>query len=212
MVVEYKQVDGSIKVCGYMMPDGPIWSATGQMVRGWHSKCYWIAKKREARGDAVTGRVVAGSPTGYDIDQLVLSREDFAALGITQDEARERSTVQLSRRLARLREVAATVGKGVGDPTVHEAFAADEHGGPYTHQHHHRLDDYQLVAHLHYAHGLAEIKFTGDRRNVQDQHAELHARQNLNTIQQDRSADNEGEPVTRDWRQQFTAELGQETP
>lgn len=204
MIVEYEQRDGSVQVCGYMMPDGPLSAATGAMLRGWHSKCYWVAKKREARGDQVTGRVVAGSPTGYDINELVLTRDDLAALGITPAEARERSTVQLSHRLHRLRELAQSIGKGVGDAHVQEAFAADEHGGPYAHQHHHRLDSYQLLAHLRYAHGL-----DGDEllAHPHDTHHWHHALRAQTDIRERRQADPEADGSSRDWREQFTAEL-----
>jgi hypothetical protein len=205
MIVEYEQSDGSIRIFGYMMSDGPISAATGQMVRGRHHKCFWIAKKREAKGDAVTGRVVAGGPTGYDIAQLVLDRDDLAALGITPEQARERSTALLTARVNRLRAVAEGIGKGVGDPQVQEAFAADEHGGPYDHQHHHRLETYQLIAHLEYAHGLKDLKLLRTQSGIQDQHAEMHAQQSLSNIQKDRLADDEPEPRTRDWREQHTA-------
>jgi hypothetical protein len=205
MIVEYVQPDGSIKVFGYMMTDGPITAATGQMIRGRHHKCHWVEKKREAKGDAVTGRVIAGSPTGYDIGRLVLNRDDLAALGITPEQARERSTAQLSTRINRLRAVAEAIGKSVGDPQVQEAFAADEHGGPYVHQHHHRLDTYQLIAHLEYAHGLSDLKLLRTNSGLQDQHAEMHAQQSLSNIQKDRLADDEPEPRNRDWREQHTA-------
>lgn len=204
MIVEYLQGDGTSRLFGYMMSDGPLTSATGQMVRGWHHKCYWVAKKREAKGDAVTGRVVAGAPTGYDIGQLVLNRDDLVALGITAEQARERSTVVLTERVNRLRTIAAGIGKGVGDPQVQEAFAADEHGGPYEHQHHHRLDTYQLVAHLQYAHGSRDLKLLRTSSGLQDQHAQMHVRQSLSNIQKDRLADDEPEPAIRDWREQHT--------
>jgi len=207
MIVEYRQTDGTSKLFGYMMSDGPLTAAAGQMVRGYHHKCYWIAKKREARGHEVTGRVVAGTPTGYNIDQMVLSKDDLDILGITPAQARERSTVQLSAQLSRLREIAERVGKGVGDPQVQEAFAADERGGPYAHQHHHRLDTYQLIAHLEYAHGLRDLKLLRNNSPIQDQHAEMHAKEALRAIQRDRAADDEQEPQTTDWREQFTASI-----
>lgn len=206
MIVEYQQAAGTTKLFGYMMADGPISAATGAMLRGWHHKCYWIAKKREARGNAVTGRVVAGSPTGYDIGQLVLSKDDMAALGITPDEARERSTIHLSARVGHLRDVAEQIGKGVGDPQVQEAFAAAEHGGPYAHHHAHRLDTYQLVAHLEYAHGVTDLRLLGSSTALQDFHAELHAKAALERIQA-RRGDDEPESRTTDWREQHTTEI-----
>lgn len=205
MIVEYQQADTSSKLFGYMMSEGPIAAATGAMVRGWHHKCYWIAKKREAKGNAVTGRVVAGSPTGYDISQLVLSKDDLAALGITPDQARQRSTVGLSAQLGLLRQTAESIGKGVGDPQVQEAFTAATHGGPYSHHHDHRLETYQLIAHLQYAHGLDDIRLQRDEHDMRDQHASLHAEMALMRISGDRLADGEPEPRTTDWRQQHTA-------
>lgn len=208
MVVEYQLPDGTTRLHGYMMPDGPISAASGVMVRGWHSVCYWVAKKREARGDAVTGRVVNGTPTGYDIDQLVLTREDLQALGITEAQARERSTLHLSASVQRLRELAERIGKGVGDPQVQEAFAAQERGGPYEHHHHHRLDTYQLIAHLEYAHGIRDVTLLRNSGGVQDQHAELHARENQQRVHENRIADDEPtDRPLRDWRTQYTAEL-----
>lgn len=154
MVVEYQQPDGSTRIHGLGMPDGPLTTTTGRMVRGSHSKCWWIAKKREAKGDEVTGRVLRGTPTAYEIADMVLNRDEAAALGLTPEQARERSTVQLSRRLNGLRAIADRLSKGVGDPMVQEAYLAEERGGPYPHEHHHRLDTYQLLAHLEYAHGV----------------------------------------------------------
>lgn len=208
MVVEYRQADDSSRLFGYMMSDGPLSVATGRLVKGFHNKCYWIARKRSARGDQVTGRVLSGTPTAYDIDQLVLTREDMTALGITAAQARERSTIQLTYRLKRLREVAEGIGRGVGDPTVQEAFWADEHGGqPYAHEHLHRLEMYQLIAHLEYAHGLADIRLLRPVGGLQDQHAELHARASQDAIRLARQADGEPDPRTTDWRTQYTADI-----
>jgi hypothetical protein len=205
MIVEYRQPDGSLKVFGYMMSDGPLAKATGQMVRGWHHKHFWVEKKREARGDAVTGRVVAGGPTGYDIDQIALSKDDLVALGITEAEALSRGTGHLSARVARLRELAEQIGKGVGDPQVAEAFAAAEHGGPYYHQHAHRLDTYQLIAHLRYAHGVGDVS-----EHPHELHGDLHAQAALSGILSDRADDAEQRRTT-DWRDQYTAVLKERT-
>jgi hypothetical protein len=207
MIVEYQQSEGGSKLFGYMMSDGPLSAATGQMVRGWHHKCYWIAKKREARGGAVTGRVVAGGPTGYDIDQIALGKDDLAALGITAEQALERGTIQLSARLARLREAAQALGKGVGDAQVQEAFAAGEHGGPYAHQHHHRLDTYQLIAHLEYAHALTDLKILRTQAGLQDQHAEMHAKAAQELLLRERAGQGDAEVSTADWRDQYVIEI-----
>lgn len=207
MIVEYQQGDGTSRLFGYMMSDGPLTAATGQMVRGWHHKCYWIAKKREARGGRVTGRVMAGGPTGYDIDQIALSKDDLVTLGITWEEAMQRGTGQLSARLARLRNLAAVLGKSVGDAHVQEAFLADQHGGPYPHHHEHRLDVYQLIAHLEYAHGMDAPEFSRRRAGLQDQHAELHAKAALAELVQQRQEDGDLELPTRDWRDQHVVEM-----
>lgn len=184
MVVEYEQADGTVKVHGHMMPDGPLSTATGRMLRGLHGKCWWIAKKREARGDAVTGRVVPTGITGYNID-TAMSGEGLAG------------------KVDELRELAISMNRGIGDPQVTEAYIARQRGGgPYVHQHHYRLDMYQLLAHLVYAHGHAE--HDGDPHEV---HARLHARQAHNDILTRRDADGETARAARDWRTQFTAEI-----
>lgn len=193
MVVEYQQADGSTSLNGYMMPDGPIAAATGAMLRGWHSRCYWIAKKREAKGDAVTGRVVSGGPTGYNIDKFVQDQQ-----------------VHLKARLDRLRALAESMGRGVGDAQVTEAFNASERGGPYTHQHQHRLEVYQLIAHLEYAHGIKDQSLLSSQGGLLDLHIRVHAQQVQADIRAWRQADGEDEQVIRDWRTQYTAEIEQE--
>lgn len=207
MVVEYRQADDSIKVHGYMMSDGPLHTAKGRMVRGWHFKCFHVARKRAARGDAVTGRVLADSPTAYDMDHLVMSKDDLAALGLTEAQAQEQGTAYLSVKLARLRTIAENVGLGVGDALVQEAYLADQHGGPYSHEHTHRLDTYQLVAHLDYAHGVADARVLQSTGGLHAQHGELHARTHLEAIHADRVADADDQDRHRDWRTQYTVEI-----
>lgn len=207
MIVQYMLGDGTTRFYGFMMSDGALSSARGRMVKGWHHKCFHVERKRAARGDEVTGRVVAGTPTGYEISDLVLTKDDLAALGITEAEARSRSTLHLSASLTVLRTLAEQMGKGVGDASVQEAFQAAERGSPYAHQHHHRLETYQLIAHLEYAHGLADIRLLRTPTGLQDQHAELHARSALEAIRADRVADDEPEPRTTDWRTQHTADI-----
>lgn len=51
MIVEYRQPDDTLLIFGFLMPAGPKTAATGQLVRGWHHKCWHIVRKREARGD-----------------------------------------------------------------------------------------------------------------------------------------------------------------
>lgn len=187
MVVEYQQPDGSVKVFGYMMPDGPLDKATGAMIRGRHSRCFWAAKKREAKGDLVAGRVVPSGITGYNT---------------IDDEAQ----AQLHDKIEKIRTLAESMGKGVGDPQVTEAFNAQERGGPYPHVHHFRLDTYQLMAHMIYAHGFDENGVLRADR-LADKHVKVHARTALDDIRALRQADGEAEQTTRDWRPQFTAEL-----
>lgn len=183
-IVEHQQPDGTLIIFGYMMQAGPVAKATGRIVRAWHHKCYWIVRKREHRGDAVTGRVLPGVPTGYDnaVDTETISAE-----------------------IDKLREVAARLGKAVGDPTVTEAFRAEAHGGPYPHTHQFRLDTYQLLAHLTYAHGLDPHSLSG---SAHVNHDALHVQMALNRITDDRAQDpGHIEPPHRDWRDQVAADI-----
>lgn len=198
MIVAYRQPDGSTKIFGHLMPDGPLTAATGQLLRGWHSKCFHIVRKREARGDAVTGRVLGDRlPTGYDIAGIVLTRDEADALGAAPD------TRYLSERLAALRAVAQRVGKPIGDPEVTEAFRAAEQGGPYPHTHDLPLETYQLLHHLCHAHGLDWVDI-----GARAVHAELHARAALDGHRQQR-ADDPGETPTEetDWREQVAVDV-----
>lgn len=163
MIVQYVQDDGAYKFFGYMMEDGPLSAATGRITKAWHHKCYHVVRKREARGDAVTGRVLSGLPGVYDLD-------------ITH------TTADLSVRMAELHALARQVGKPVGDPTVHEAYQSQVHGGPYRHEHNLPLEVYQLRPHLHYAHGLP---VTGSL-NLRVEHDRLHREELF--------------PDQRDWR------------
>lgn len=208
-IVEYLQADGSTKIFGYMMTDGPLTVATGQILRAYHHKHYHMARKREGRGDAVTGRVLNGVPTAYDIGSLALSREEFEALGLTEDQAREQGTAYLSARLEKLRDLARSIGKGVGDGTVLEAFWAEENGGPYSHTHHLPLEVYQLHAHLQFAHGgEAHGPMQGVRRHIHTLHNELHAKQALTAITAARDTDpGYTTPAEHDWREQVAVDV-----
>lgn len=49
--VEYHLMpDGSVKVFGYQMPDGPLSAATGTLVKVIHSRHYWANTKAASRG------------------------------------------------------------------------------------------------------------------------------------------------------------------
>lgn len=204
MIVEYVQDDGSSKIFGYMMSDGPLSSATGRILRAWHHKHYHVERKREARGDALTGRVLSGGPTAYDISEMVMTRAEMTALGLDPTDEPVAGTAEVSRRLDQLRDVAHRIGKAVGDLTVNEAFWAELYGANYEHTHHLRLDNYQLFAHLAYAHDVP-----GDLTIAKphDLHDQLHARMRQQAIARDRAAEQDQDPQTRDWRDQFTAEL-----
>lgn len=199
MIAEYTQDDGTTKVFGYLMHDGELSAATGRLIRGWHHKCFHVVRKREARGDQVTGRVLVGAvlPTGYEIAELVDAAD---------------GTRFLSERVELVRAVARAVGMPVGDPMVTEAFRAMEHGGPYPHTHHLRLETYQLLGHLRYAHGIDFDPAGGVP--AQQQHDELHAEQRaqaaLEAIRDDRDAD-PGYTATEetDWREQVVTELNE---
>lgn len=212
MIVEYQQPDGTIKVFGYQMPDGSLSEATGFILRAYHHKHFHIVRKREGRGDAVTGRVLNGVPTGYQIESMILSREEFEALGITEDEAREQGTAYLSERIDRLRECARRIGKGVGDGTVLEAFWAEERGGPYRHTHHLRLEVYQLRAHLRFAHGIEQDPRTIKRNDIHDIHAAIHADEAQAATAAERQADpGYQEPAEANWRDAVEVEAGELT-
>lgn len=193
MICEYRQSDATVKVFGYMMSDGDLRHATGQLVRGWHHKCYHIVRKRAARGDAATGRVMPAMPTAYDI-----------ASGAGQERIAELRTA-----VADMQALAREVGKPVGDPFVHEAYLAREAGGPYQHTHTMRLDDYQLIAHLRYAHGWLSAGGPGHSKlPFHEKHSQLHAQAALDRTTAARIHDpGHEEPTERDWRDQHVAEM-----
>jgi hypothetical protein len=197
MIVEYAQPDGRTLIFGYMMPDGPLTAATGRILRGWHGKCYWAARKREARGDAVTGRILIGGPTAYELSALVHPRDET-----DNPDNPVLSTAFISERLQNLRTLARRIGKGVGDATVLEAFWAQEHNGPYPHTHHLPLDAYQLHAHLRYAHG------TTDYVTTRTTHDLLHARMSQQQVDATRAADPTYAPTAEsDWRSQVVEDV-----
>lgn len=203
MIVEYEQDDGSSKIFGYSMPDGPLTRATGQILRAYHHKCFWTIRKREHRGD--TGRILDGVPNAYQIGDLMVRKDEAEALGLTDQELRDRGTAFLADRLHELRELARAVGKGVGDATVAEAFKAQQHGGPYVHTHHLPLDLYQLTAHLVHAHGEQDEQHPVKLHAL---HGILHARSALDATRRERALDSgHREPVDRDWREQHVTDV-----
>jgi hypothetical protein len=206
MIVEYSQPDGTVKIFGYMMSDGPLGAATGRMLRGYHSKCFWVLRKREQKGNAVSGRVLSAMPTAYEIGDLVLTADEVAALGLTPEQAREQSTASLAEHIDKLRELSRSVGKPIGDPAVQEARLASERGGPYPHTHHLPLDAYQLRPHLHYAHGLDLPPLSG--AGYQATHDEVHAITAMEQIEADRAADlGYQQPRESDWREHVVADV-----
>lgn len=175
MICTYTQ-DGIDTVFGFQMPAGPIAKAAGRLKNGWHNKCWHAARKREARG---------GQVLGYAADP---------------DDSH-----QISDRLAAMQQIAARVGKPVGDPTVSEAYRAQQHGGPYPHAHTMPLDTYQLRAHLAYAHGIDPDTVTGS--TVRDAHVIAHARQAATFHLRERAGDPDPPPPETDWRDPVAIQL-----
>lgn len=201
MIVEY-QVTGQSVFYGYGMPAGGLSRATGRPIAAFHHKCWHVLRKREARGDVVTGRVLDGAPSAYDMSALAITREEATVLGLTEDEIHDR-TGYLTERLHALRAIARTIGKGVGDPTVQEAWWAYQADGPYPHRHRMPQEMYQLRAHLRFAHGLEDL--TTVTGGLHLHHYALHRQADLLA---DR-ADDPGfrEPDGPDWRDQHQADI-----
>ncbi len=193
MIVDYLQVDGTVKTFGYMMSDGKLSEATGRILRGYHHKCWWVRKKRDARGDAVTGRVMgAAVPTGYSI----------------QDALDGDAHTAMAAHVEHLRVIARQVGKPVGDPTVAEAYWADVRGGPYPHGHEFKLDTYHLRAHLAHAHGYPRVDDLPAGMTLQSLHEEFHARAALSATTEVRTDDpGHVDPTTTDWRPQVAVDI-----
>jgi hypothetical protein len=189
MIVSYQQEDGSTSIFGYLMADGPISSATGRLLQAWHHKCYHIVRKRVARGGQVTGRAAAGViPDAYD----PMAQQDTTTPG--SDRA--------VRRMQDLRDFATQRGMGFGDTALSEAYQAHLNGGPYEHVHVLPVNIHQLLAHLHYAHGIQE-----PGSGMQFTHSALHAgaaKDRLNASKEDLEPTPE-HPI--DWRTQTTVEI-----
>jgi hypothetical protein len=120
----------------------------------------------------------------------------MAAIGLDPADAAFVDTRQYSDRLARLHELARSVGKAVGDVTVLEAYWGEQNGSPYEHGHQFRLEPYQLRAHLRYAHGVSELP-----SDINDLHSQLHARMQAAAIARIRTTEKERETPDRDWRE-----------
>lgn len=203
MICGYLQDDGACVYYGHGMHAGALSKATGRLAEAWHHKCYHVVRKREARGDAITGRVMGDSwlPSSYQVGAFTLTSAEVEALDL--DLQRQRH-YDLARRVERLHQCARNVGKPVGDPEVTEAFRASEHAGPYRHQHRMPLETYQLLAHLRYAHGYGEDV----HRDAALVHAGLHAGQALAEIQERRQVDPDYTPAEdRDWRDQHSVDI-----
>ena len=65
----HRQRDGTVKIFGWGMEDGPLTAATGRLVKVIHSKHYWEAKKAAERGGAHAG----GAITAWPEEELRLS-------------------------------------------------------------------------------------------------------------------------------------------
>jgi hypothetical protein len=58
--VEYRlQPDGSEKIFGHQMPDGPLAKATGSLIKVIHSVHYWAETKAARRGGAHAGGAIS---------------------------------------------------------------------------------------------------------------------------------------------------------
>lgn len=191
MICEYVQPDGQTKTFGYMMADGPLTKATGRLLRGWHHKHYHQLRKRSAKGDIVTGRVLPGVPSAYEI---ATGHGDLAVF---------------RQGIADMQAVARQIGKPVGDSHVFEAYQAKLRGTPYEHAHAMPLDSYQLIAHLAYAHDTHLTAHRNkDGRTFTEIHFALHASATARAIAQQRTQDpGHIEPADTDWREQRVAEL-----
>lgn len=67
-----------------------------------HYKCWKIKQKHRTRGgDDGSGRRMGKIPTAYEIAVLTANQDDLAWLGITEEEARELNTRQLTERVER---------------------------------------------------------------------------------------------------------------
>lgn len=72
--VEYRQgPDGSIRIFGYQMPDGPLQEAHGPLVKVIHSIHYWQEVKEERRGGPHAG----GAISALDVTSIGDDREGF---------------------------------------------------------------------------------------------------------------------------------------
>jgi hypothetical protein len=152
-----------------------------------HYKHFKVAVKRESRGgDAVTGRGMGSIPTAYDIGKLTANKDELALLGLTEEQARSLNTRELSERVAAQRVQAREAGTGVQDWKLQEKLRAEKNGGPSSHTHAARLEDFQLEAHLQYSHGIVPMASAGSRHQ---QHSEAHARAAQQATQQSRAQD-----------------------
>lgn len=214
MIVEYQQADGSVKVFGFGQPEGPVNKATGRLLRAHHFKCYAVSIKREGRGgDAVTGRNMGHIPTAYEIGFMTANIDDLKAMGMTEEEARAKSTDSLEKQWSEGRALARELGLGADSWDVKEAFRAKERGdlkkredgtyigAEYEHKHIAPVEGFQLRPHLLYAHGL-EFDSSISRAELRHEHDGRHAMMALAKIQASREED-PGEVVTgrveREW-------------
>lgn len=130
MIVEYRQDDGSTLIFGYLMQAGPKAAATGQLVRGWHHKCYHIVRKREARGEGAEGRPQTGPYVHTHqvrLDIYHLREHLDRAHGISADEigSSSRSLHQWHDELHALSALAATQAERQADPGHAETHERD---------------------------------------------------------------------------------------
>lgn len=208
MVQEYKQPDGSIVAFGYGLPAGPIKKATGKLYRSWHNNEYHIATKHEQRGgDAVNGAVTGFIPNAYELESMSMNKDELSDSGMTEEYAREHSTLGLVEQAAASRAAAREHGTSRLDHVSVEAEKARKHDGkPYDHRHVMSPDPTSLIPHLKYAHGVTDLG--GDRPLIK--HGLLHATMYRDKLRLHRESDPGYEVYGEtDWRDQSVLDIDQ---
>lgn len=121
MVCEYLQADGTVKIFGLQMSDGPLSQATGRLLTGHHNRCYWAATKRRAR-EAAQGTASEGTTTSYDIARRAVTGEEASHLDPQQALA---DSAQLAAELHARAELRRTTERRQADPGYSEPAVQD---------------------------------------------------------------------------------------
>ncbi len=96
---------------------------------------------------------------------------ELHALGVDPADLAFVDPAEFRYRLDRLHKVAKYLGRPVHDLYVLEYFWAAEQGGPYEHGHDGPMENHQLFAHLHFAHGVRQ---DWAHCNIRREHQRLH--------------------------------------